>query len=123
MDRLEITEYRPGDEHLLVVHGELDIATAPCLTERLAALRDRGQAPEVILDLHDLQFCDSTGLRALLGEAREAEICGGRVRVIIPRDGLVRRLFEVCGVENLLIQGRGACAPRPGRPKKPAARR
>ena len=88
MDRLEITEYRPGDQHVLVVHGELDIATAPALCERMTALRDRGRAPSTVLDLTDLQFCDSTGLRALLGEVREAEICGGDVRVVAPAHGI-----------------------------------
>ena len=102
MERLEVTEYHPGEEHVLIVHGELDIFTAPTLCRRMAALRDRGYAPATVVDLRDLEFCDSTGLRALLGEAREAEICGGRVRFVVPAHGIVRRLFDVCGVTQLL---------------------
>lgn len=105
MDRLEITEYRPGEEHVLIVHGELDIFTAPALCERMTALRDRGTAPRTVIDLTDLEFCDSTGLRALLGEVREAEICGGSVRFVVPAHGIVRRLFDVCGVTPLLTAG------------------
>ena len=100
MDRLEITEYHPGEEHVLIVHGELDLATAPTLCESLTPLR----AQRTVLDLRDLAFCDSTGLRALLGELREAEIAGGSLHVVIPEGGIVRRLFEVCGVEYLLTR-------------------
>ena len=102
MDRLEITEYRPADKNVLVVHGELDLSTAPMLCARLHALRDRGRAPDVVLDLTGLEFCDSTGLRALLGELREAEVCGGSVEFVVPAHGIVRRLFDVCGVTQLL---------------------
>ena len=105
MERLEITEYRPADRHVLVVNGELDVSTAPMLCERLAGLRDRGRAHDVLLDLTGLEFCDSTGLRALLGELREAEICGGRVEFVVLAHGIVRRLFDVCGVTQLLTAG------------------
>jgi anti-sigma B factor antagonist len=100
MDRLEITEYHPGEEHVLVVRGELDIATAPKLCRCMTPLR----SCKVTLDLAGLTFCDSTGLRALLGESREAHICGGRVRYKLPEGGIVRRLFDVCGVEPLFTR-------------------
>ena len=102
MERLEITEYRPAGKPVLVVRGELDISTAATLCERMRALRDRGRAPDMVLDLTGLEFCDSTGLRALLGERREAETCGGSVEFVVPAHGIVRRLFDVCGVTQLL---------------------
>ena len=110
MERLEVTEHRRGEEHILVVHGELDIFTAPTLCERMTATRRHGHAPRTLVDLSDLEFCDSTGLRVLLGEAREAEICGGSVRFVVPADGIVRRLFDVCGVTQLLTAGWPAAA-------------
>lgn len=102
MDRLEVTEYHPGNVHVLSVHGELDLGTVPTLTQRMARLRERGAKPFAVIDLSGLAFCDSTGLRALLGEAREAEFCGGHMRVVAPVSGIARRLFDVCGVEELL---------------------
>jgi anti-anti-sigma factor len=102
MDRLEVTEYNPGDVHVLRVHGELDLGTVPSLCRRMSRLRERGARPIAVIDLSELEFCDSPGLRALLGEAREAECCGGRMRVVAPASGVARRLFDVCGVHELI---------------------
>ena len=102
MERLVLTEDHAGGKHVLTVHGELDLSTVPKLCHRMARLRERGRAPLAVIDLTHLEFCDSTGLRALLGEAKEAEICGGHLRVVAPMGGIARRLFDVCGVEHLL---------------------
>ena len=133
MERLDVTEYTPGDVHVLIVRGELDIATVGALCVRLARLREGGTAPLAVLDLGGLTFCDSTGLRGLLGEARETEICGGRLRMVAPRGSRVRRLFDVCGVDQVLAvdedretavsRAREASAPRQVRPAMPAAAR
>jgi anti-sigma B factor antagonist len=92
----------PRGRNLLRVTGELDLATVGHLCSRVARLREHGRGHDVVLDLSGLEFCDSTGLRALLGEAREQQICGGRLLVVAPRGGIARRLFEVCGVDQLL---------------------
>ena len=57
---------RPNGGTGLKIVGELDVATAPRLTE---ALRDL-QEGEVVLDLSELTFLDSCGTRALLELAR-----------------------------------------------------
>ena len=133
MERLEVTEYHPDGLHVLIVRGELDLATAGELCLRIARLRDGGASPAIVVDLGELSFCDSTGLRGLLGEARESEICGGRVRVVAPRASIVRRLFEVCGIDQVLtvdpdrttaiIRARAASVLRPARPATAAGAR
>jgi anti-anti-sigma factor len=55
-----------GGGVLLRVSGELDIVSEPQLE---AALADAERQP-IRVDLSDLAFMDSTGLRALLGAAR-----------------------------------------------------
>lgn len=50
--------------------GELDMASATRLEERLHALAE-GSDP-VVLDLHRLQFIDSSGLRVLVGAVTDA---------------------------------------------------
>ena len=59
----EITETLEGDEHVLVVQGDLDLATTPQLLDALKAL-PVGAA--VRLDLSGVAFIDSVGLKALL---------------------------------------------------------
>jgi len=82
----------------LAVHGELDLRTAPDLCARLQAHR----GDRVLVDLTHLDFCDSCGLRALIGEARESRIAGGRMSVVAATEGPVRRLLEVTGLTEAL---------------------
>jgi anti-anti-sigma factor len=133
MDRLEITEYHPEGLHVLIVRGELDIASVGMLCAKIARLREDGASAVAVVDLGELSFCDSTGLRGLIGEAREIEISGGRIRVVAPRTSIVRRLFDVCGIDQVLsvdpdrttaiIRARATSVLRRARPATPAAAR
>jgi anti-sigma B factor antagonist len=81
---------------VIAVAGELDIATAPELCARLDSSRTvRG--PRLLVDLSRVEFCDSTGLRALLGAASEVRAHGGRFAIVCPRHGDVARLLAVVG--------------------------
>jgi len=131
MDRLEVTEYHPEGLNVLIVRGELDIATVGTLCAKLARLREHGAAVVAVVDLAELGFCDSIGLQGLIGEAREIEAGGGRVRVVAPRESIVRRLFDVCGIDQVLAvdpdrttaitRARAGSALRRARPASPAA--
>jgi anti-sigma B factor antagonist len=81
------------------VVGELDIATAPELCARLDATRS-ARRPRMLVDLTDVDFCDSTGLRALLGAASEVRAHGGRFAIVCPPSGDVARLLEVVGASE-----------------------
>ena len=86
---------------LLEVFGELDLATAP----RLCALLDEARRQRVrrlAVDLTGVDFCDSTGLRALLGASTELRHAGGRLAVAVLPDGGVARLFDVTGIRESL---------------------
>jgi anti-anti-sigma factor len=56
----------------------------------------------VLVDLSELEFCDSAGLRALLGAAREVEARAGRLVVAVEPDGVVGRLLELAGLTEFL---------------------
>ena len=66
-----------GGATVLAVSGELDLRTSPELEQRLAAAFDSG-AELVILDLRQIEFMDSTGLRVLLGAHQRANESGRR---------------------------------------------
>jgi anti-anti-sigma factor len=84
------------------VAGELDLATAPRLASRLDALRRNGRPPRVLIDLTRLDFCDSTGLRALIGAASELRAAGGRLAITAGEDGPVTRLLSITGASEWL---------------------
>jgi len=81
---------------LLVVEGEVDLATVPALRTQLD---DCATADPVVLDLCDVVFMDSTGLQELL---RAAARLDGRLHVACIPDGGVRRLMQVAGVLSAL---------------------
>ncbi len=93
---------REPDRVVFVLVGELDIASAPLLQ---GAVEDAGVEPNVniVLDLHGLQFIDSTGLRVILA-VRKA--CAGRGQELAVTKGAlqVERLLSVTGVgEHLRV--------------------
>ena len=79
--------------------GELDIGTAPKLERAL--LEDRMAGDRVVLDLADLEFIDSTGLRVIVQAAAAAEQGRWELRLRHGRPA-VRRVFEISGVAGAL---------------------
>jgi anti-sigma B factor antagonist len=70
-----VLDYQRDDAHRLALTGELDLVSAPALIEIAAALCRDG-ARQLLLDISELAFADSTGLRALLSvETLCAEHC------------------------------------------------
>ena len=95
-----VAENTGGDgAHVIRLHGELDIDAAPDLERAL--LRSRPAGERVVLDLSDLQFMDSTGLRVLLRARAAAE--EGRWEIFL-RDvpSNIQRLFDMTGVHEAL---------------------
>ena len=86
---------------VVVIRGELDLATAPDLEAAIAERLDAGQ--NVVVDLRELAFMDSTGLRVLV--AAHARVEGGEQSLLIvrPRPGAtIERILAIAGVENVL---------------------
>ena len=78
--------------------GELDIATQAALREVLA---HHAGAASLTLDLGELRFVDTSGLRLILETAEAARRDGGAFAVL-PGSPAVQRLFELAGVAELV---------------------
>jgi anti-sigma B factor antagonist len=82
---------------VLLVAGELDMATAPRLRTRVVQLVTAGEAP-LVVDLGGVTLLDSIGLGVLVGAAARAESLGRRLRIVCPagrtRDLLVRTRLD-----------------------------
>lgn len=96
----------PG--HCLVrLHGELDGLS--CGQVPAALEKALGEVPveipvEVLLDLHDVTFCDLDGLRALESARRLAASRGVRLRCA-GSSPLLRRVAPLVGFGQLLASG------------------
>jgi anti-sigma B factor antagonist len=91
---------RHGDAAVVVPTGELDLATAPALETALARAFHAAGAGSVVLDLRELEFIDSSGLRTLLTARRQAEEAGASFSLVAGHRGLERTL-EIAGVHKV----------------------
>jgi anti-anti-sigma factor len=96
---LEITEVRDAGRVRVRLRGELDMAGAPTVNDRLRRLRERDEP--VLLDLDELSFIDMSGLRALLAAAEEASR-DGRSFTVTRGSPQVRRLIGLVPLETQL---------------------
>jgi anti-sigma B factor antagonist len=88
----------PGCVHV-VPQGELDVGSIPLLDRslRLAGESDN----DVVLDLRELDFIDSSGAHLLIAADRRIHRSGGRLRVI-SGSGEVAWLLALVGVDREL---------------------
>jgi anti-anti-sigma factor len=78
---------------------EIDIITADQLRAVLLDAAARGHAT-VVVDLTGTRFCDSYGLHTLLRAHKLAQADGGELRLVIPADGAVPRIFTLTGLDQ-----------------------
>jgi len=88
------------DGVVFTAYGELDMATAPELRERMGAAIEGG-IHRVVIDLRPLDFLDSVAVAAML-HARRQLGDEGRLVVIIDPDSYIRMVFEIAGLPQCL---------------------
>jgi len=87
-------------EGRLSLSGELDLATAPRVEQAAEELL-AGGLHTLVLDLSDLRFIDSSGLRVVVILHRRAEDEGWRLSIVRPSEQ-VHRVFEISGLADRL---------------------
>jgi len=92
---LELGYRRDGRDVVVVIRGEVDLASAPRLEYGLFDLIEQGNL-SIVLDLRDLQFIDSTGL-AVLTKARERAHREGSQFALMHLPATAKRLLEILG--------------------------
>ncbi len=85
---------------MLSLYGELDLASAPILESEIES-SDLAGAAMVVLDLRELRFIDSTGLRVLLA-AHERSTERGQEFALTPGSEQVQRLLSITRVSEHL---------------------
>jgi anti-anti-sigma factor len=92
----EVSVDTSASSTLLVLRGDLDIAAAPALESEVAGQRPF-RAP-LVLDVSELKFVDSSGLRALTAaRAAAIEDTGEQAALVGCRESL-RKLLELTGL-------------------------
>jgi anti-anti-sigma factor len=95
------TDLEPHRETIVVAaRGEIDLVSAGQLGDQLHELLDAG-FKRIVLDLRDVAFIDSTGLRAIL-DADAGSRRAGVELALVPGPEPARRIFELTGTEQAL---------------------
>ena len=93
---LKIEKKQEGRTLRFALTGELDSVTSPALEREV---QDIGDADEVVLDLKDLAYTSSAGLRVIMGLKRSL----GARPLQLENIGLeVREVFDMTGSSALL---------------------
>jgi anti-sigma B factor antagonist len=95
-----------------VLSGEIDLYVADALERRLREIaREHGEILDI--DLADVEYCDSTGLRLFIKLTNEFAAHGGRLRLLRPSPSVVRlvRLTDTGSILDIPTTAGGATYP------------
>lgn len=93
---LTVEETRTAQDAVLVLTGEIDMATVGDLRSATARTIESPPA-RVVLDFGGVTFCDSQGLSALIGLNRDVAAAGSRL-VFINIGDFMGRLLDITGL-------------------------
>ncbi|MGY5101700.1 STAS domain-containing protein [Streptomyces sp. 900105245] len=101
----KVTGVEQGEWAVLRVSGELDLMTSPVLRQHVHDVVAEG-SHDLVVDLSDVFFCDSSGVGVLVAARRLLRSCQGRLRLILPDRGAddgshVNRVLGALGVRRL----------------------
>lgn len=98
--RLGIEVSSDGGTIVIALCGELDLASAPIFSAKFEQ-EAAGRPAAIVVDLTELEFMDSTGLRSILLAHERCDGRGPRFAVV-PGDRQAARLLEIARVEEHL---------------------
>ena len=95
------TTLTSAGDALIALTGELDLSATPSLEEEIGRLAGDDRVRRVVLDLRDLDFMDSTGLRMVALASRSLSAAGRRLVLVRGRE-TIHRVFAITGMEEHL---------------------
>ena len=97
---IDISEDRKADTVVLALSGKLDATTAKTFEERILTRIDSGD-PRFVIDLAQLEYISSAGLRVFLLAAKR--LAGTeRKMVLCSLQEHVRQVFDLAGFSSIL---------------------
>jgi anti-anti-sigma factor len=95
----DVSIHQDGTALVVAPQGEIDLATVGFVREVVEREREREQ--DMVLDLREVGFMDTSGLRYVLELVERSERDGFSIR-IVRGPAAVQRVFEVSGLEPRL---------------------
>lgn len=81
--------------------GELDMAVANSFRQQVEDMMNQSLANDIILNLQNVAFIDSSGLGVILGRYKRVSAMGGKMAIVAPQPQ-VRRILELSGIMKII---------------------
>ena len=98
---LEISNASENGVTVVSLQGRLDGSTSASADKHLVDLEKQSEPKAVLLDLSQLDYMSSAGLRVLLMAAKRAKAGGAKLALAEPQDG-VKQVLEISGFTSIL---------------------
>lgn len=102
MTRFLLDTHRDDDALVVVICGEIDMATAPVLTADVSSALADDEVASVRLDMSQVSFLDSSGLGALVS-LHERAVEHGKTLTVWKLQPGPRRAVELAMLHTLLV--------------------
>ncbi len=99
---LDITKTTEGNTVTLQLSGRIDTDTAALLDDEIAAMPD--MITNLVMDMDDLEYVASSGLRVLLMASKIMRTRGGDCTMVNVPD-LIMEVFEMTGLDEVFTIG------------------
>ncbi len=93
------TEQLGNDAYVIALSGEVDLYTAPEFKQQLLEVIGSG-GKEVVVDLTNTTFIDSTTLGVLVGGVKRLRPGGGQLSLVCS-DRNITKIFEITGLNKV----------------------
>ena len=100
LGQLSLRSHRDGDVHTIALRGEMDLSNAGEV-ERELTHAEATDAATILIDLSELTFMDSTGIRLLIAADARSRADSCRLRLTRP-PAPVFRVLCIAGIDGML---------------------
>ena len=101
MDTVDLTlsTREVGGRTVVAVGGEIDVYTAPKLRDTITELVAAGSY-DLIIDMEQVEFLDSTGLGVLVGGLKRVRAHDGSLRLVCTQERILK-IFRITGLTKV----------------------
>ncbi|MBM3302450.1 MAG: STAS domain-containing protein [Deltaproteobacteria bacterium] len=97
---MNIAISKMGGSAVIAVEGRMDTISAPEFEKRIDTWIGQGEL-RFVVDMSQLDYISSAGLRSLMLAAKKVSSCGGQLSCCALK-GVVKKVFDISGFDKLL---------------------
>lgn len=96
---LKISSKQLNSIPILMLDGEVDVYTAPRVKSSLVELVNEGKY-NIIVDLNNVDFMDSSGLGVLVGSLKRVKPHQGTISIVCSKEKILK-IFKITGLTKV----------------------